>query len=287
MLKRPRTFLRLNISQQTLQTLAKPPTHSILPDPQHLRPPKMINRPIHCLDFPPPTSLPAHPLSDSLTRARSRGSVAFSVSPTNNGRPCTPQANHVPQTSEAPTRSNSTATLPQKKLPLPSIFRLGLYRVRIKSSISPSFSFLLPLLLDTGVANCGESSDDTTCGVGCDTHSRRAISAMSEWKKGGLGRWTVSSSLAPSSSSPSIRTRLLSHPTTRVVSRSSSSHSCVRYVCTENRSLCASSTRSVSSPPFPLFPNTVDRRGVDPNRTASDPVSKSSATTFPMSSGGS
>ncbi|KAK2939983.1 hypothetical protein BLNAU_25111 [Blattamonas nauphoetae] len=44
MLKRPRTFLRLNIPQQTFQTLAKPPTHSILHDPQHLRPPKMINR---------------------------------------------------------------------------------------------------------------------------------------------------------------------------------------------------------------------------------------------------
>ncbi|KAK2950318.1 hypothetical protein BLNAU_14729 [Blattamonas nauphoetae] len=38
MLTRPRTFLRLNIPQQTLQTLAKPPTHSILPDPQHPRP---------------------------------------------------------------------------------------------------------------------------------------------------------------------------------------------------------------------------------------------------------
>ncbi|KAK2943730.1 hypothetical protein BLNAU_21333 [Blattamonas nauphoetae] len=67
---------------------------------------------------------------------------------------------------EAPTRSDSTATLPQKKLPFPSIYLIDLYRVHRVSSISPSFSFLLPLLLDTGVANCGESSADTTCGVG-------------------------------------------------------------------------------------------------------------------------
>ncbi|KAK2961177.1 hypothetical protein BLNAU_3945 [Blattamonas nauphoetae] len=149
MLKRPRTFLRLNIPQQTFQTLAKPPTHSILNDPQHLpqtdddqtpghvlpsrplptRPaassrrrsnvsvrrrrtagcsssspgtaeadddptprniPPSRSQPIHCLDFSPPTSLPAHPLSHSLTQARSGGSVAFPDSPTNNGRPSSP-----------------------------------------------------------------------------------------------------------------------------------------------------------------------------------------------------
>ncbi|KAK2964037.1 hypothetical protein BLNAU_1118 [Blattamonas nauphoetae] len=149
MLKRPRTFLRLNIPQQTFQTLAKPPTHSILHDPQHLpqtdddqtpghvlpsrplptRPaasprrrsnvsvrrrrtagcsssspgtaeadddptprniPPSRSQPIHCLDFSPPTSLPAHPLSHSLTQARSGGSMAFSLSPTNNGRPSSP-----------------------------------------------------------------------------------------------------------------------------------------------------------------------------------------------------
>ncbi|KAK2947511.1 hypothetical protein BLNAU_17531 [Blattamonas nauphoetae] len=419
MLTRPRTFLRLNISQQTLQTLAKPPTHSILPDPQHLRPPKMINRgtflrpalsqstastsllPHHSPPIPsptrspglgqgaawPPQSLrrttggPAHrrqttslklPMFQSPAIHRplpliftSLTALAFPrhtfaaagahpastvVPPHTNAvapslalpesystrvqeRPDQLRARlHLRLLDIAPLRFDclkiiapdefdevvfpeefnsisgagrgSTATLPQKKLPLPSIFRLGLYRVRIVSSISPPFSFLLPLLLDTGVANCGESSVDTTCGVGCDTHSRRAISAMSEWKKGGLGRWTVSSSLAPSSSSPSIRT--VSSPSAASprphhthcpasslpsndesgltflffsdISPSfpltvSSSHSCVLYVCTENRSLCASSTRSVSSPPFPLFPNTVDRRGVDPNRTASDPVS--------------
>ncbi|KAK2949905.1 hypothetical protein BLNAU_15134 [Blattamonas nauphoetae] len=330
MLKRPRTFLRLNISQQTLQTLAKPPTHSVLPDPQHLRTaeadddpttrniPPSRSQPIHCLDFPPPISLPAHPLSYSLTRARSGGSVAFSVSPTNNGRPCTPQASHVPQTSDVPIASNPPSPpahihqpvrpgLPAPHIPRsgcssrkhsrpsplrrpgppsPSItpfsnaseinvdgeifthrvqldlehemwigsiiivrdsasqtqhratkmeeqrreFRKGQTSFELDSIFVCSTSPLsdltvapdefdevvfpeefnrisdagqgstatlpqkkLPLLLDTGVANCGESSVDTTCGVGCDTHSRRAISAMSEWKKGGLGRWTVSS----------------------------------------------------------------------------------------------
>ncbi|KAK2955887.1 hypothetical protein BLNAU_9238 [Blattamonas nauphoetae] len=109
------------------------------------------------------------------------------------------------QSNTGPKKPNLTMSVPSggdsdaKMKKVPQAFQkrkfqlTRILQVRRVSSISPSFSLLLPLLLDTGVANCGEYSAGTTCGVGCDAHSRRAVSAVSERKKGGLGRWTVSS----------------------------------------------------------------------------------------------
>ncbi|KAK2947194.1 hypothetical protein BLNAU_17899 [Blattamonas nauphoetae] len=154
---------------------------------------------------------------------------------------------------------DSDAKMKRKKLPFPSIYLLDLYRVHRVSSISPSFSFLLPLLLDTGVANCGESSADTTCGVG--------ILALCL--------------LSPSTSRP--LSSVFSPPTTRVVSRSSSSLTSNSPDLSRLRQF---NLKCIISP-LTLFPNTVDRRGVDPNRAASGPDSKTSATTFPMSFRGS
>ncbi|KAK2954016.1 hypothetical protein BLNAU_10979 [Blattamonas nauphoetae] len=130
MLKRPRTFLRLNIPQQTFQTLAKPPTHSILHDPQHLRPPKMINRVL----FLPPQPQPKRMMIK-------RQGTFFRPALSQQGLPPAPA--DVPMSPSAEEEQQGALPPPQAQLKRMMIRRQGTF-LRPALNQSTASTFLLP-----------------------------------------------------------------------------------------------------------------------------------------------